>query len=240
MELSKLSSKTPLSQTNHQNNAVFDKSSMDLVEWDPFRRTSIRAISYLIILAVVVYIATVYTLSPSDETRMMNTMEVTLRHIRVHEGSLTLPTVDVALNATVEVRNGAMYSLNYTTLHMEVGYRGKGVGNDTLGEGRHVSEMGSSYVDAMVELDGVEVDSNDVAKGMIQFNTVAHVDGFLSFMEHVPLKAKYTCAIDVDITEQKISRQICYPMEIEFGFGFSIPLPFTETGEVEFHIIIRF
>ncbi|KAH9614869.1 hypothetical protein KSS87_017854 [Heliosperma pusillum] len=212
MELTKPRPKTLPSRTNRQNDVVSDQSSIDLLEWDPFRRNNIRAISYLIILAVVVYIATVYTFSPSDETRMMNTMQLTLGHIRVHEGSLTLPTVDVALNATVEMRNMTMYSLNYTTLGVEVDYKGKGVGNGMSEEGGRMSEMGSSYVEATVELDRIEVDSNDVAKGVIPFNTIAQVDGFLAFMEHVPVMAKYSCEIDVDIKEQKITRQSCYPM----------------------------
>lgn len=89
-----------------------------------------------------------------------------------------------------------MYSLDFTTLDVAVGYRGKLLGHVTSEHG-HVRAMGSSYVEAMLDLSGIEVLSDvvymleDLARGTVPFDTVTAVAGWfgLTFFKF-PLKVK--------------------------------------------------
>lgn len=100
---------------------------------------------------------------------------------------------------------------------VSIGYRGKKLGFVTS-DGGHVRARGSSYVDAMLELDGVEMLTDvvwlleDLARGLVPFDTVTEVHGRLGvFFFHLPLKAKVSCEVKVNIRNQTIIRQNCYP-----------------------------
>lgn len=77
---------------------------------------------------------------------------------------------------------------------VSIGYRGKKLGFVTS-DGGHVRARGSSYVDAMLELDGVEMLTDvvwlleDLARGLVPFDTVAEIRCQLGvFFFHLPLK----------------------------------------------------
>lgn len=84
--------------------------------------------------------------------------------------------------------------------------------------GEKLRARASSYVNATIELDGIEVIHDviyllhDLAKGSIPFDTDTVVRGKLGLLFfEVPLKAKVSCGIDVNTNNQTIIRQDCYP-----------------------------
>ncbi|XP_059645588.1 uncharacterized protein LOC132287102 [Cornus florida] len=155
----------------------------------------------------------VYSLWPSDPDLEM--VRFRLERIQFH----TEPTIaiDIALNLTLKVRNRDLYSMDYRSLEMAIGYRGKNLGFVTSDYG-HVRAMGSSYVDARLDLDGVEVFSDvillleDLARGSVPFDTVTVIRGRLGlFFLDLPLEAKISCEVYVNTRNQTIVRQNCYP-----------------------------
>lgn len=80
-----------------------------------------------------------------------------------------------------------MYSMEYRALDVTVWYRGKRLGHVRSDNGT-VRARGASYVDAEMDLEGVEVFSDvvflleDLAKGTIPFTTVTEVQGHLGFL----------------------------------------------------------
>lgn len=87
----------------------------------------------------------------------------------------------------------------------------------SVGGGR-IRARGSDYVDVVLSVDGFEVISDafyliqDIAKGVIAFDTDTRVDGKLGLLFfNVPLKATVSCEVYVNINKQTIVRQDCYP-----------------------------
>ncbi|KAI3418973.1 LEA_2 domain-containing protein [Psidium guajava] len=162
----------------------------------------------LVLLATVAYI-----LYPSEPDLDV----VRLRLNRVHFRTVPQLLVDISLLLTVKVHNADVYYMDYSTLDVAIGYRGKMLGHVKSDHG-HVRALGSSYVDAELEFDGVEVFSNvmllleDLAKGTVPLDTVTTVEGRVGlFFFGFPLKAKVSCGISVNTNNQTIGHQNCYP-----------------------------
>ncbi|KAK2984865.1 hypothetical protein RJ640_008630 [Escallonia rubra] len=138
-------------------------------------RCVVCAVSLLLLLAVATYV-----LWPSDPDLEV----VRLNLDRIHIRTSPPVTLHIELDLTIKVRNPDHYSMNYRSLVVSMWYRGKGLGFVSL-SGGHVRPRGESYVDATLELDGVEVMSDvfllleDVARGSIPFDTVTEVRGGL-------------------------------------------------------------
>ncbi|OMO54118.1 Late embryogenesis abundant protein, LEA-14 [Corchorus capsularis] len=155
------------------------------------RRPSCRI---LCIASLVLFLAAlVYTLWPSDPE-----VKIVRMHInRMQLHTIPIISLDISLFVTLKVKNSDVYSLDFTTLDVAVGYRGKMLGHVTAEQG-HVRALGSSYVEAELELNGIEVLSDvvymleDLAKGTIPFDTVTEVVGCLglSFLKF-PLKVSW-------------------------------------------------
>ncbi|GMI82069.1 hypothetical protein like AT1G52330 [Hibiscus trionum] len=161
----------------------------------------------LVLLATLVYI-----FWPSDPGVKIVRMHV--NHMQIH----TIPVIslDISFLLTLRVRNSDVYSMDFTSLDVAVGYRGKMLGHVTSEHG-HVTAMGSSFVEARLELKGVEVLSDvvylleDFAKGTVPFDTVTEVTGSLGLsLFKFPLKAKVLCEIVVHRINHTIIRQNCY------------------------------
>ncbi|KAG9131159.1 hypothetical protein Leryth_020146 [Lithospermum erythrorhizon] len=82
----------------------------------------------------------------------------------------------------------------------------------------NVKARGSSYVNARLELVGVEFFDDvvpliaDLAKGVVTFDTVTQIGGQLGlYLFEIPLKAKVACEIVIDVHNQTINHQNCYP-----------------------------
>ncbi|GMI91834.1 hypothetical protein HRI_002852700 [Hibiscus trionum] len=99
----------------------------------------------LVLLATLVYI-----FWPSDPDVKIVRMHV--NHMQIH--TIPIISLDISLLITLKVRNSDVYSMDFTGLDVAVGYRGKMLGNVTSKNG-HVKAMGSSYVEARLELNGL-------------------------------------------------------------------------------------
>lgn len=156
-----------------------------------------------------------YIFWPSDPEVKIVRMHI--NRMQIH--TIPIIALDISLLVTMKVRNPGVYSLDFTTLDVAVGYRGKLLGHVTSEHG-HVRAMGSSYVEAMLDLSGIEVLSDvvymleDLARGTVPFDTVTAVAGWfgLTFFKF-PLKAKVSCEIVVNRFSQTIIRQNCYPQK---------------------------
>lgn len=100
---------------------------------------------------------------------------------------------------------------------VSVGYRGRELGFVTSAGGR-VKATGSSYLNATLDLNGFEVMYDvfylleDLARGVIPFDTVSQVNGALGFFFFkIPIKAKLSCEVYVNTSDQTVVHQDCYP-----------------------------
>ncbi|GMN37245.1 hypothetical protein TIFTF001_006659 [Ficus carica] len=188
-----------------------DENYVVLPLYFPRRRLRHYAISAV---CLVLLISAAYAFWPSDPD--IKVVRMRLTSVRVHRTPHV--AVDVSVSLTVRVRNDDVYSLDYTELDVAVGYRGKWLGHMRSDRG-HVRAQGSSYVDAELDLDGVEIFSDvvflleDLAKGTVRFDTVTVVKGQLGLLFlHFPLQAKVSCELSINTINQTILRQNCYPV----------------------------
>lgn len=136
----------------------------------------------LVSLSFLALSVSIFLLWPCDPNLQL--VRVKLNHIRVHSSPLSL---DLSLCLTLRVRNRDFYSLNYDSLSVSIGYRGKELGF-VDSSGGNVKARGSSYVNATLMLDGFRVLHDliylieDVAAGSVPFDTVSKVEGQLGLL----------------------------------------------------------
>ncbi|KAJ6389450.1 hypothetical protein OIU77_027720 [Salix suchowensis] len=157
--------------------------------------------------------ALVYVFWSSDP--MVEVVRLHLNNIRIH--TLPIINVDLSLYVTLKVRNLDVYSMDFTSLDVVVKYRGKRLGHVRSDHG-HIRALGSSYVDAEIDLRGINVLSDvvslleDLGRGTVPFDIVTEVSGKLGLLFfEFPLKAKLSCEVLVNTHSQTIARQTCYP-----------------------------
>lgn len=144
-------------------------------------------------VAVLLFCVGVFLIYPSDPDLKLARLH--LNHIRI-DSSHKL-TLDLSFSLTIKVRNRDFFSLNYDSLAVSVGYRGRELGL-VRSEGGTVRARGSSYVNATLDLDGLEVIHDvfylieDLAKGLIPFDTDTKVKGDVGlFFFRIPLKVSF-------------------------------------------------
>ncbi|CAK9185661.1 unnamed protein product [Ilex paraguariensis] len=157
--------------------------------------------------------AAVYLLWPSDPELSIVRLSLDRLKIRV----LPSPSLDITLDLVVKIRNRDFYSIDYESVIVGIGYRGKQLGVATSAHG-HVRARASSYINATLVLDGVEVLSDaillleDLVKGVIPFDTVSMIRGRIGlFFFEIPIEAKVSCEVEVNTDNQTVVRQNCYP-----------------------------
>ncbi|KAL8139437.1 hypothetical protein V2J09_005458 [Rumex salicifolius] len=177
------------------------------------RRCHISLHKFLFLLGLVLLSLSLYVIWPSDPD--LKIVRLRLKHLRVHMRPHI--SVDVSLDTTVRISNRDAFSLDFDGLRVAIWYKGRELGHVTSREG-HVRAWGSSYVDAVAEFNGVKMVHNwvhlleDLVKGIVPFDTVSTFNGRLGFyFVQIPLKAKISCQIDVNVKNQSIAHQSCYP-----------------------------
>ncbi|KAJ7951797.1 Late embryogenesis abundant protein [Quillaja saponaria] len=186
-----------------------DSNYVVLPLYYPSRTKRYRVVCTLgfLLLAAVVYI-----FWPSDPT--LKIVRLRLKHIKIR----TVPRIsmDISMFLTARVQNADVYSMYYQSVDVAVDYRGKRLGNMSSCHG-NVRPRGSSYVDAELELYGIELLSDvvffleDLAKGTVPFDTVSLIKGHLGLLFFdFPLEAKLSCEILVNILHKTIVHQNCY------------------------------
>ncbi|XP_030526163.1 uncharacterized protein LOC115737893 [Rhodamnia argentea] len=198
---------TPLPPQPH------DPHDVALPLYYPRRRRCTNTCVLLSISSLVLSAALAYVLWPSDPDLKITRLWPTRVRIR----TLPVLVVDISMVATIRVRNADAYWMDIGRLDVAVGYRGRMLGRVRSGGG-HVTAFGSSYVDAELELDGVEVLAEaaplieDLAKGRVPFVTLTEVEGQLGlWFFRFPLKAQVSCEVLVNTKNRTIVRQSCYP-----------------------------
>lgn len=142
-----------------------------------------RPLGTICTVSCVLLFAAVYIFWPSDPD--IKIVRMRLKSVHVHRKPHV--AIDVSMFLTVRVKNDDIYSLDYNQLDVAVGYRGKKLGHVRSDRG-HVRARGSSYVDAELDLNGVEIFSDvvflleDLAKGRVPFDTVTEVKGQLGLL----------------------------------------------------------
>ncbi|XP_073274367.1 uncharacterized protein [Primulina huaijiensis] len=172
------------------------------------RRGIISCATVLIFL-----VAASYILWPFDPE--LSVVRLRLDRLRFHMRPKV--SVDATLNLTVRIRNQDFYSIRYDSSAVSIGYRGKKLG-DVTSDGGNIAARASSYVNATLQLEQVEIMSDmillleDLAKGEIMFDTETQIRGKLRvFFFDLPLKTKISCEIVVDTRNETIYRQSCSP-----------------------------
>ncbi|KAK9060487.1 hypothetical protein SSX86_021191 [Deinandra increscens subsp. villosa] len=156
--------------------------------------------------------AALYFLWPSDP--YLKVVNLRLDRLKVNSAPISL---DIALAVRIKVRNPDVYSLSYQSLNVSVEYRGEHLGFVTSDHGS-VKAFGTSYIDATLVLDGSEVISQavflieDLFRGAIPLTTTSEIHGSLGVLFfNVPITAKLSCEVVMNIHNQTIERQDCYP-----------------------------
>ncbi|KAF4365441.1 hypothetical protein F8388_012806 [Cannabis sativa] len=184
--------------------------------------------------AFLFFSAAAYFLYPSDPTLQL--ARVHLNRVRVNSSPYL--TLDLSFSLTVKVYNRDFFSLNYDSLVVSVGYRGRELGFVRSAGGR-IRARGSSYVNATLDLNGFEVIHDvfylleDLARGVIPFDTDTKIEGNLGLLLfNIPLKeylnkepncvnyigvlvynylARASCEVYVNTSNQTVVRKDCYP-----------------------------
>ncbi|KAF3794319.1 hypothetical protein EJ110_NYTH01253 [Nymphaea thermarum] len=171
-----------------------------------YRRSATRcsilfsSLSLLFILCLLS--VTVFVLWPSDPR--LDVLRLELDHVRVSTKSPAPPSLsgmpsvylDILMNVTIRVSNPDFFGVNYRSVAVSIGYRGKDLGFVTS-EGGDIRARGVSYIDAALDLDGIQVLQDaiylleDLARGSIPFESLTDLEGELnlSFFQ-VPLRDK--------------------------------------------------
>ncbi|CAN8232347.1 unnamed protein product [Cochlearia groenlandica] len=193
-------------------------SSQTVIFLTPYRRHNRQSIlrnlrcSLLFAAAILLLSAAVYFLYPSDPE--ITVSRINLNHIRVLDS--LKPSLDLSFSLTIKVANRDFFSLDYESLVVSIGYRGRELGL-VKSNGGHVSARDSSYVEATLDLDGLEIVHDvvyligDLAKGVVAFDTIAQVKGDLGvLLFDIPIQGKVSCEVFVNVNNQKISHQDCH------------------------------
>ncbi|XP_010532848.1 PREDICTED: uncharacterized protein LOC104808757 isoform X2 [Tarenaya hassleriana] len=168
---------------------------------------------FLFSAAILLLSAAVFFLFPSDPDISLS--RIRLNHIRVRDSPKV--AFDLSFSLTIKVRNRDFFSLDYDSLVVSVGYRDRELGL-VKSRGGHLRARDSSYIDATLDLDGLEVVHDviylirDLAKGVIPFDTIAWIKGDLGLLFfRVPIQGKVSCEVYVNVNSQTISHQDCRP-----------------------------
>ncbi|KAL9817308.1 putative Late embryogenesis abundant protein, LEA_2 subgroup [Arabidopsis thaliana] len=161
--------------------------------------------SLLFTAVILLLSAAVYLLYPSDPD--ITVSRINLNHISVVDSHKI--ALDLSFSLTIKVRNRDFFSLDYDSLVVSIGYRGRELGL-VKSKGGHLKARDSSYIDATLELDGLEVVHDviyligDLAKGVIPFDTIAQVQGDLGvLLFNIPIQHRFLLRVVVVLTMNK-------------------------------------
>ncbi|KAI4380692.1 hypothetical protein MLD38_006855 [Melastoma candidum] len=176
------------------------------------RRRDLLLTLPLLLLVLLLLSLSIYLLYPSSPT-------LTLTRLRLNRiAVLTSPSLSLSFSLTLRVLNPDFFSLWMSSLHVSISYRGNDLGFLDSQPHSAVRPRGFSYINATLDLDGAKVIGDviylieDVAKGVIPFNTTTNVHGELGVLFFkVPIKGKVSCDVLVNIKNQVITDQNCYP-----------------------------
>ncbi|CAA6661439.1 unnamed protein product [Spirodela intermedia] len=169
---------------------------------------------HTLLLTGIVVGLTAFLLWPSEpELRLARLKLRSLRITTKHKG--TLVALDVAMDLKIRVQNRAFFSLDYDNVTVGIEYRGRPLGSVVAGGGV-VEARGVSFVAATLRLDGIRVLEDalflieDLVKGKIP-STLSPCSPATSASTPSKSPSRISCAVIVDVENQAIASQDCYP-----------------------------
>ncbi|KAG0463554.1 hypothetical protein HPP92_019623 [Vanilla planifolia] len=177
----------------------------------------LSASSYLVALASFLFLlaCSLFLVWPSNPE--ISVVGIRLDRFRI--APLPLSSIDIAMGLNIKIRNPDLFSIDYSSIHSSLFYRGEDLGSVTTLGGR-IAARRVSYVDADLHLDGVRLLGDlfyligDVAKGSVPFDSVTEIKGRLRiFFFDVPIKGKISCVVHVKPEDQSIRYEDCRPVE---------------------------
>lgn len=198
------------SQNNSYSHPLPQNVVVGLPSYYPIHRHNNRR-NWIISATVLLFLAAaIFFLYPSDPE--IHLARIQLNHIAIKANPK--PILDLSFSLKLKIRNRDFFSVAYDKLDVSLGYRGREIGTVSSVGGGKIRARGSDYVDVVLSIDAFEVIYDafylieDMVKGVIVFDTVSKVDGKLGF---IPLKATVSCEVYVNIYQQMVVRQNCYP-----------------------------
>lgn len=123
--------------------------------------------------------------------------------------------MNISMDMALKVNNKDYFSLEYDSLDVGLGYRGRRIGV-VESEGGRLPARHTAYVNSTLELDGVEIlhDSvyllEDLVRKELPLYTVAEFNGSVRvLLVKVPLKKVVSCEVVVNPDNQTILSQDC-------------------------------
>lgn len=201
------------SQKNSYSHPLPENVVVGLPSYYPIHRRNNRR-NWIIPATVLLFLAAaIFFLYPSDPE--LHLARIQLNHISIKANPK--PILDLSFSLKLKVRNRDFFSVVYDSIDVSLGYRGREIGTVSSAGGGRIRARGSDYIDVVLSIDAFEVIYDtfylieDMVKGVIVFDTVSKVDGKLGFL---PLKATVSCEVFVNIYQQTIVRQNCYPKSL--------------------------
>ena len=102
--------------------------------------------------------------------------QVRLNHIKFNSSSRLTPNLSFSL--TVKVHNCNLFQLNYNSLDMSVGYKGRDLGF-VSSQGERMRSRASLYMNRLEVIHNVFYLLEDLPKGVIPFDADTQVNGML-------------------------------------------------------------
>ncbi|KAM7257156.1 hypothetical protein ACFE04_012897 [Oxalis oulophora] len=200
---------------------TFNDNNQNVVVLLPYYRRRLRLSSipsnylrrsFIFLTVAIIVSISLFFLYPSNPKLQLARLH--LNHININTSHKL--TLDLSFNLTVRVINKDFFSLDYESLTVTVGYRGRELGFvRSSGEGL-VRARGSSYVNATLELNGLEIIHDvfylisDLANGVIPFDTNTNIQGDIGILFFkVPIKGSVMCEVYVNTNNQSIASEDC-------------------------------
>lgn len=186
---------------------------------DPWkRRRQLLGYGSLIICVALLVVAAVYFLWPSQVQIQVARFQLNQfgYNIVPQPGSFVpLLFLNFSMDMMVQVNNRDFYGVDYDSVNVEIGYRGRSIGSVSSENGR-LSARQTTYVNATLDLDGAEVVHDvgyllkDIEKGEVPLDTVTEFDGRIKvWFFNIGLKKAASCGVVVIPSNKTIISQDC-------------------------------
>jgi len=127
--------------------------------------------------------------------------------------------MDIWMHLRLRVRNPNFVSVDYEPAVTSIAYRGRLLGFATSGK-TSVDSRGVSYVEATLRFNEIRVMqdvvyyfNDDLEKGILPLDTTTEIDGTVQILLlSVPVKGKISCSIHVNMKNQTVVHEDCYPV----------------------------
>lgn len=123
--------------------------------------------------------------------------------------------LNISMGMFLKVHNRDYFSLEYDSLDVGLGYRGRGIGV-VNSEGGYLPARRTGYVNSTLDLDGIEVLHDvvylleDLVRKELPFDTVVAFNGSVSVLfTKIPLQEVVSCEVVVNPDNQTILSQDC-------------------------------